>query len=220
MSHEQAVNHQVKHILQEQLAKFSQQVNPDLEAKTNLLKSDPALYQLYNDLVVGKLITAEEFWANRFGNGSVKGQPLKAGEEQQEIGLPSAFLVRQAKQVFPDHIGCLIPNFQSQVYGGNVCKLIALQVGEKMKCFSPRTFYSWKINATLLYRPKHNNIVFNILLCYDKFTNVLPDHKHSKQKSSSELHDTESSTCLCHPSSIYTKPLIQIYKPVWFRLHV
>lgn len=92
-------------------------MNPELEAKTNLLKSDPALYQLYNDLVVGKLITAEEFWTNRFaegklttgGNGSAKGQPLKAGEEQQEIGLPSAFLVRQAKQLFLDHVGCPTP---------------------------------------------------------------------------------------------------------------
>ena len=98
------IPHQVKQVLQEQLAKFSLQVNPELEAKTNLLKSDPALYQLYNDLVVGRLITAEEFWANRFtegklptGNGGIKGQPLKAGEEQQEIGLPSAFLVRKVQ---------------------------------------------------------------------------------------------------------------------------
>ena len=121
MCHEQTVNHQVKLILQEKLARFSQQVNPELEAKTNLLKSDPALYQLYNDLVVGKLITAEEFWANRFGNGSVKGQPLKAGEEQQEIGLPSAFLVRQAKQV-----GIWMSDSKFSVtglYGGNVHKL-------------------------------------------------------------------------------------------------
>ena len=90
----------MKEILQEQLARVSLQVNPELEAKTNLLKSDPALYQLYNDLVVGRLISAEEFWTNRFsegrlsaGIGGVKGQSLKPGEEQQEIGLPSAFLV-------------------------------------------------------------------------------------------------------------------------------
>jgi transcription initiation factor TFIIH subunit 1 len=92
-------------VLQEQLPKFSQ-VNPELEAKTNLLKSDPALYQLYNDLVVSRLISAEEFWANRFSEGKVsaaivagnggggKGQSSKPGEEQQEIGLPSAFLVK------------------------------------------------------------------------------------------------------------------------------
>ena len=92
----------MKQVLQEQLPKFSQ-VNPELEAKTTLLKSDPALYQLYNDLVVSRLISAEEFWANRFsegkastaaGNGGVKGQTAKPGEEQQEIGLPSAFLVK------------------------------------------------------------------------------------------------------------------------------
>ena len=91
---------QVKQILQEQLPKFSQS-NPELEAKTNLLRSDPALYQLYNDLVVSRLISAEEFWANRFTEGKlpaagasgVKGQSIKPGEEPQEIGLPSAFLV-------------------------------------------------------------------------------------------------------------------------------
>lgn len=93
----------MKQILQEQLPKFSQ-VNPEIEAKTNLLKSDPALYQLYNDLVVSRLISAEEFWANRFSEGKlsaamagnssgVKGQSAKPGEEQQELGLPSAFLV-------------------------------------------------------------------------------------------------------------------------------
>ena len=87
----------MKQVLQEQLASVSLPANPELEAKTNLLKSDPALFQLYNDLVVGRLISAEEFWANRFsegklpigggGNGGVKGQ------DQQALGLPSAFLV-------------------------------------------------------------------------------------------------------------------------------
>ena len=123
------------------MARISQQVNPELEAKTNLLKSDPALYQLYNDLVVGKLITAEEFWANRFGNGSVKGQPLKTGEEQQEIGLPSAFLVRQAKQVFPDHVECLTPNFQSQDSMAEMfCNLVAPRVVEKTMMFQSVLF--------------------------------------------------------------------------------
>ena len=30
-----------------------------------MLHSNPALYQLYKDLVVGGLISADEFWANR-----------------------------------------------------------------------------------------------------------------------------------------------------------
>ena len=95
------IPYQVKQILQEQLPRFSLQVNPEIEAKTNLLKSDPALYQLYNDLVVSRLISAEEFWANRFtegkllaGTSGVKGQTAKVAEEEQEIGLPSAFLVQ------------------------------------------------------------------------------------------------------------------------------
>ena len=35
-----------------------------------LLQDNPHLYQLYKDLVVGDIITAEEFWANR-SNGQV-----------------------------------------------------------------------------------------------------------------------------------------------------
>jgi len=31
-----------------------------------LLQEDPVLFQLYKDLVVANVITAEEFWANRF----------------------------------------------------------------------------------------------------------------------------------------------------------
>jgi len=31
-----------------------------------LLQEDPVLFQLYKDLVAANVITAEEFWANRF----------------------------------------------------------------------------------------------------------------------------------------------------------
>jgi len=31
-----------------------------------LLQEDPVLFQLYKDLVVANVITAEEFWTNRF----------------------------------------------------------------------------------------------------------------------------------------------------------
>lgn len=36
-----------------------------------MLNSNPTLYQLYKDLVVGGLITADEFWANRLHGVSV-----------------------------------------------------------------------------------------------------------------------------------------------------
>ena len=39
------------------------------------------------DLVVGGLITAEEFWANRLNQG------VGGASDPQESGLPSAFLV-------------------------------------------------------------------------------------------------------------------------------
>ena len=39
-----------------------------------LLQDNPDLYQLYKDLVVGDIITAEEFWANR-SNGQVQHLP-------------------------------------------------------------------------------------------------------------------------------------------------
>ena len=35
-----------------------------------LLQNNPDLYQLYKDLVVSEIITAEEFWSNR-ANGQV-----------------------------------------------------------------------------------------------------------------------------------------------------
>ena len=37
----------------------------DLQAKSALLNTTPGLHQLYRELVVGGLITAEEFWENR-----------------------------------------------------------------------------------------------------------------------------------------------------------
>ena len=87
---------QVKEFLSKQLAKQSLQVNPEIVAKTSMLNSDPALYQLYKDLVGSGLITAEEFWTNRFNEKnmtSVKGKKIGGPSDKQESGLPSAFLV-------------------------------------------------------------------------------------------------------------------------------
>lgn len=39
--------------------------DPDLQAKSSLLNSTPGLHQLYRELVMGGMITAEEFWDNR-----------------------------------------------------------------------------------------------------------------------------------------------------------
>ena len=88
---------QVKAMLQQLLAKFSLESNPELEAKNTALAKDPALFQLYKDLVSSGLISADEFWSNRLGGGSSREEG--ATTEQQESGLPSAFLVSECASV-------------------------------------------------------------------------------------------------------------------------
>ena len=54
-----------KEILQKLLPKFRAKPSVDLEEKGRLLSNDPALHQLYKELVTGGIISAEEFWAQR-----------------------------------------------------------------------------------------------------------------------------------------------------------
>lgn len=53
-----------------------------------MLQEDPVLFQLYKDLVVSQVISAEEFWANRLSMNSVDHSNSK-----QEVGISAAFLV-------------------------------------------------------------------------------------------------------------------------------
>ena len=55
----------VKELLQQLLPKFRHMVNKELEEKNRILQDDPELFQLYKDLVISKVMTADEFWANR-----------------------------------------------------------------------------------------------------------------------------------------------------------
>ena len=41
------------------------QASAELEAKRALLQKDESLYQMYKDLVMSGIISAEEFWNNR-----------------------------------------------------------------------------------------------------------------------------------------------------------
>jgi hypothetical protein len=54
-----------KEILQKLLPKFRAKPSVDLEEKGRLLSNDPALHQLYKELVTGGIISADEFWAQR-----------------------------------------------------------------------------------------------------------------------------------------------------------
>ena len=47
------------------LPQFKRKVSSELEVKNRLLQEDPELFQLYKDLVVSQVISAEEFWASR-----------------------------------------------------------------------------------------------------------------------------------------------------------
>ncbi len=55
---------QVKNMLASLLPKFRQKISKELEDKKRILIENPHLYQLYNDLVVGQIVSAEDFWKN------------------------------------------------------------------------------------------------------------------------------------------------------------
>lgn len=57
---------------------------------TRMLQEDPVLFQLYKDLVVSQVISAEEFWANRL---SLNAGDNSAAPNKQDVGISAAFLV-------------------------------------------------------------------------------------------------------------------------------
>ncbi|TRY95995.1 hypothetical protein DNTS_002157 [Danionella cerebrum] len=78
-----------KELLQQLLPKFKKKANKELEEKNRMLQEDPVLFQLYKDLVVSQVISAEEFWANRMSLSAVD-HPLN--NNKQEVGISAAFL--------------------------------------------------------------------------------------------------------------------------------
>uniref|UniRef100_A0A2K5JWW1 BSD domain-containing protein n=1 Tax=Colobus angolensis palliatus TaxID=336983 RepID=A0A2K5JWW1_COLAP len=79
----------VKDLLQLLQPKFKRKANKELEEKNRVLQEDPVLFQLYKDLVVSQVISAEEFWASCL---NVK----------QDVGIAAAFLA----DVWPQTDGC------------------------------------------------------------------------------------------------------------------
>lgn len=90
----------VKDLLQQLLPKFKRKANKELEEKNRMLKEDPVLFQLYKDLVVSQVITAEEFWANRVSLNSLDNSA--ASYNKQDVGISAAFLA----DVRPQTDGC------------------------------------------------------------------------------------------------------------------
>ncbi|NWZ98136.1 TF2H1 factor, partial [Nesospiza acunhae] len=89
----------VKDLLQQLLPKFKRKANKELEEKNRMLQEDPVLFQLYKDLVVSQVISAEEFWANRL---SLNAGDNSAAPNKQDVGISAAFLA----DVRPQTDGC------------------------------------------------------------------------------------------------------------------
>uniref|UniRef100_A0A4X2JTT8 General transcription factor IIH subunit 1 n=1 Tax=Vombatus ursinus TaxID=29139 RepID=A0A4X2JTT8_VOMUR len=90
----------VKDLLQQLLPKFKRKANKELEEKNRMLQEDPVLFQLYKDLVVSQVISAEEFWANRLSMNTVDSPA--ASNHKQDVGISAAFLA----DVRPQTDGC------------------------------------------------------------------------------------------------------------------
>uniref|UniRef100_A0A224Z1Q0 General transcription factor IIH subunit 1 n=1 Tax=Rhipicephalus zambeziensis TaxID=60191 RepID=A0A224Z1Q0_9ACAR len=80
----------VKELLQQLLPKFKRTLNSDLEEKNRILQEDPRLFELYRNLVVSRVITPEEFWAN---HAPKKTGSTQASPSAQPVGVSAAFLV-------------------------------------------------------------------------------------------------------------------------------
>uniref|UniRef100_D3ZYG3 General transcription factor IIH subunit 1 n=1 Tax=Rattus norvegicus TaxID=10116 RepID=D3ZYG3_RAT len=89
----------VKDLLQQLLPKFKRKANKELEEKNRMLQEDPVLFQLYKDLVVSQVISAEEFWANRL---NVNATESSTSSHKQDVGISAAFLA----DVRPQTDGC------------------------------------------------------------------------------------------------------------------
>lgn len=92
---------EVKDLLSQLIPAHRIKANKELEEKNRLLQDNPDLYQLYKDLVVSGVLTAEEFWANR-GNDQMSEKQSNLTGNVQTVGLSSGFL----SDVKPESSGC------------------------------------------------------------------------------------------------------------------
>jgi len=87
----------VLNLLQQLLPKFKKKVNKELEEKNRMLSENKGLLQLYKDLVITGILTAEEFWAQHAirpssKDGGAGGKMGKDGKTNQDVGVSGSFL--------------------------------------------------------------------------------------------------------------------------------
>lgn len=78
----------VKEMLQSLLPKFKRKIDKELEEKNKVLSSNPALLQLYKDLVMTDIVTSEEFWAQHAPQYTQKQK-----QPTQDIGKTKLFFI-------------------------------------------------------------------------------------------------------------------------------
>lgn len=77
----------VKDLVQKLLTNFRPKFDEDLEKKKLLLSQNPSLLQMYRDLVITEVLTAEEFWSTH-----AKQYTDQQTAQKQDIGVSAAFL--------------------------------------------------------------------------------------------------------------------------------
>ncbi|KAJ8982711.1 hypothetical protein NQ317_004521 [Molorchus minor] len=95
---------------------FKRKVDRELEEKNKLLSSNPALLQLYKDLVMTEVVTSEEFWSQH-----AQQYTQKQNQPPQDIGVSGAFLADIKPQtdgcnglkynITPDIIECIFKTY-------------------------------------------------------------------------------------------------------------
>ena len=84
----------VKELLQQLLPKFKKQINKALEEKNRLLSENPGLLQLYKDLVITQILTADEFWNQHAAEFAAKAKKIEEEKlaKKQNVGVSGSFL--------------------------------------------------------------------------------------------------------------------------------
>lgn len=77
----------VKDLLANLLPKFKQKISEELEEKKKILIENPQVYQLYNDLVVAGIVSAEDFWKNY-----VDFEEFNSESKTQTVGIAQGFM--------------------------------------------------------------------------------------------------------------------------------
>lgn len=77
----------VKELLANLLPKFKQKISEELEEKKKILIENPQVYQLYNDLVVAGIVSAQDFWKNY-----VDFEKYNSESKAQIVGIAQGFM--------------------------------------------------------------------------------------------------------------------------------